>query len=263
MKTKLLLLLLFLLPIAVIAQDRPRQILNGRVVADSLKVEGLSVYNVSSHIGAVTDKQGSFTIYARPKDTLFFSSVSYRSVRLVLSEKDILERPLIIKLDVNYIMLDEVVITPTTLTGKLDKDSKNTKIRLITSGMDSYQAIQTDTPRPKSNVNTALPSSVTGSALTGVNLGQVFNLFFKKRKRKDAGEIYGTKETKPFSVAAKERFTYYFFTEMLKIPKDEIGLFLNFCDKGKESYALLDPKKEFELTDYLVAKSKEYLEKDK
>lgn len=263
MKTKLLLLLVFLLPIVAVAQDRPRQILNGRVVADSLKVEGLSVYNVSSRIGAITDKDGGFTIYARPKDTLFFSSVTYRSVRLVLTERDLLEKPLIIKLDVNYIMLDEVVITPKTLTGQLDKDSKNTKTKLITSGIDSYKVIETDVPRPQANVNTALPSSVTGSSLTGVNFGEVYKLVFKKRKRKDAGEIYGTKDAKPFSVAVKERFTYYFFTQMLKIPENEIGLFLSFCDKGKESYALLDPKKEFELTDYLVAKSKEYLEKDK
>lgn len=263
MKTKLLLVLLLVLPIVAFAQNVPRKALHGKVVADSLTVVGISVYNASSHIGAVTDNEGSFTISARPKDTLFFSSITYRTVHMVLSEKDFLERPLIIKLDVNVILLDEVVITPRVLTGRLDKDSKNTKTMLITSGMDSYQAIQTDVPRPKSNVNTALPSSVVGSSLTGVDFGEIYKLIFKKRKRKDAGEIYATAESKPFAVAVKERFTYYFFTQMLKIPKDEIGLFLNFCDEGKTSYALLDPKKEFELTDYLVSKSKEYLKKDK
>lgn len=263
MKTKLLFVLLLLLPVMAFAQKRPRQILHGKVIADSLQVDRLSVMNINSRIGAVTDEDGFFTIYARPTDTLFFSSITFRSMHLVLKEKDFIESTLIVKLDVNVTLLDEVVINPKVLSGQLDKDSKNTKTLRATSDMDSYKAITTDVPRPTANVNTALPSNVAGSPLTGVDLGKIYRTFFKKRKKKDAGEIYGQEKDRPFQETVKERFTHHFFIETLKIPHEEIGLFLNFCDKGKETSWMLDPKSEFQLTEYLVSKSKEYLKKEK
>ena len=263
MKTKILFILLLLLPVVTIAQKLPRQILHGKVIADSLKVENLSVLNINSNIGAVTDKSGEFTIYARPTDTLFFSSITFRSMSLVLKEVDFFQKPLIIRLDVNVTMLDEVVINPNTFTGQLASDSKNIKTSLVTSGIDSYKMIETDVPRVSTNQNAALTSNVTGSALTGVNFTSIYNMIFKKRKKKDAGEVYGINGGKTFVENAKEKFTHHFFTQVLKIPHEEIGAFLVFCDGGKDTVWMLDPKNEFFLTDYLVTKSKEYLKKDK
>lgn len=263
MKTKLLFILLLLLPVAAMAQKLPRQILNGKVIADSLKVENLSVLNINSNIGAVTDNNGEFTIYARPTDTLFFSSITFRSRSLVLKEIDFLQNPLIIRLDVNVTMLDEVIISPNTFTGELASDSKNIKTNLVTSGIDSYDMIVSDIPRSMANQNGALTSNVTGSALTGVNFNKIYDMIFKKRKKKDAGEVYGVNGNKTFVESAKERFTHHFFTVTLKIPHEEIGAFLAFCDGGVKTSWMLDPKNEFYFTDYLVTKSKEYLKKDK
>jgi hypothetical protein len=260
-KNKLLMGLLLLMPLFALSQKIPRQILHGVIIADSLKVDNLSVRNITSNIGAVTDDQGSFTIYARPTDTLFFSSITFRSMHLVLKEHDFLEKPLVIRLDVNVTMLDEVIITPSVLSGQLDKDSKNTKTMTINSQFNSGSIVKSDVPRPKAPVNTAMPS--TASSLQGVNFIAIYDLIFSRRKKKDRGEIYDSAPKKTFTESVKERFTHHFFTEMLKIPHDEIGLFLNFCDKGKDTAWLLDPKNEFELTDYLVAKSNEYLKKEK
>lgn len=262
MKTKVLFILLFLLPVVAMAQKLPRQILHGKVIADSLKVENLSVLNVNSNIGAVTDKEGEFTIYARPTDTLFFSSITFRSRSLVLKEIDFLQNPLVIRLDVNVTMLDEVIISPNTFTGELANDSKNIKTNLVTSGIDSYDMIATDIPRSMVNQNGALSSNVTGSQLTGVNFNKIYDMIFRKKKKKDAGEVYGIGK-KTFVESAKEKFTHHFFTQTLKIPHEEIGAFLTFCDGGNKTLWMLDPKNEFYFTDYLVTKSKEYLKKDK
>lgn len=261
MKTKLLLILL-LLPVMAIAQKKPRTIFRGQVVADSLMVDNLTVMNLTSNIRAVTDNQGDFTIYARPTDTLMFTGIGVRTGKLVLKDEHFSDSKLLIRLNVDVQVLDELIIRA-ELSGNLQKDSKNTKVKNISSGFDSGSIVDSGPPIPKANVNTALPTAVTGSQLTGVDFGKIYKLIFKKKKRKDAGEIYAAASGKTFAQNVKERYTYYFFTETLKIPKDEISLFLGYCDKRGETDWLLDPKKEFELTDYLIGQSKEYLKKEK
>ncbi len=264
MKTKLHLLLLLLLPFMAIAQKTPRTILHGKVVADSLKVENLTVQNLNSKIRAVTDANGEFTLYARPTDTLLFSGVTVREALLNLRPEHFKVNQLLIKLDVDVTMLNEVVITAHVLTGVLESDSKKAKTKNITGGMNSAAIIENDTViRTTVNPNSSLPSNVIGSPLTGVDFAKIYKLIFKKRRRTDSGQIYGAADSKSFSENVKGRFTHHFFVEMLKIPNEEIGLFLAYCDKGKETLPLLDPKKEFELTDYLVSQSREYLKKEK
>lgn len=260
---KVLIFIVLLSPVIAIAQKRaqPRQLLHGRLVADSLIVDNLSVNNITSRINAVTDQEGKFTIYARPTDTLLFSGVTFRSMYMVLKDGDFLQDPLVIKLDVNVTVLDEVVITPNVLSGDLEKDSKKTKTLNITAGLQTSRELNRYAVSPLKydiKVNSALPPSMKD--MNGISLTRVYDMYFRKKNRKkDKGEIYGTVAKKPFPDAVKERYTYYFFTTTLNIPKDEIGLFLNFSDTGEASRALLDVKKEFELTDYLVQKSKEYL----
>ena len=267
MTHKFFLALLLLLPLIGFSQKlNPRQILHGRVVADSIAIDNISVSNTTSRINAVTDSNGGFTIYARATDTLLFTGVTFRSTFLVLKETHLLQNPLIVRLDASVTVLDEVVITPNVLTGDLAGDSKKTKTKSITGGMSSvHESVKYNIEHHKydKNENGALPTQVQGSPLTGVNFVRIYETFFKKKKKKDKGEIYSAEDTKPFPEVVKERFTYNFFTQMLKIPKDEIGLFLNFCDSGAATKPLLDPKKEFELTDYLVKKSQEYLAQKK
>jgi len=258
---KLLFFIVLLLPAIAFSQKQARQLLHGRVVADSLVVDNLSVNNITSRIGAVTDSDGLFTLYARPTDTLFFSSVTFHSVHLILKESDFRENPLVIKLDVNVTVLDEVIVRPSVLTGTLDKDSKRVKTKTITSSIESARELNRYVINPLKygiRVNGTLPPDM--SQMNGINFTRIYDMYFRKRKKKqDRGEIYSAETAKPFPEAVKELYTYYFFTQTLSIPKDDIGLFLIFCDKGEETKPLLDPKKEFELTDYLIQKSKEFL----
>ncbi|MHA3788209.1 hypothetical protein ACX0HA_08375 [Flavobacterium hauense] len=264
MKTKILLFAVMLLPLLAIAQKEPRKILAGRVVADSLKVENLTVLNMTSRISAVTDDNGDFAIYARSGDTLLFSGITVHAAQLVLKREHFLEKKLLIKLNVEVTTLKELIITPNVLTGTLESDSRKTKTKNITGGMSSGAIIANDpTLRPEANPNTALPTNVLGSPLTGVNFGEVYKMIFKKKKRSDKGVIYANNNGKTFSEDVKERFTHHFFTNMLKIPNDQIGLFLIYCDKGEETAWMLNPKYEFELTDYLVNQSSEYLKNSK
>lgn len=256
MKTKILHLILLLVPFIGLAQQKkPREILRGHIIADSLQVNDVSVQNLSSHINAVTDVNGYFTIYARQGDTLFFNSITFRSQYLVLKENQLKENPLNLKMDTNVINLEEVIITP--LTGDLGYDAKKKKVVALNPHA-SERDLKYTYPISKQPVNGALP--VTESQLQGVDFIAIGKMIFKKKKKANSkGEIYDSKNTKTFNDVVSGRFTYYFFTETLHIPHDEIGKFLVYCDKGIETRPLLEPKKEFELTDYLVTQAEAYL----
>lgn len=256
MKNKLLYVILLLVPLLSFSQKELRKVLNGQVISDSLLVENITVLNKSSNIRAVTDEIGNFTIYAKPRDTLFFSGIAFRDAQLVLNKEHFEEAKLVVRLDVDVNVLDEVIVTP--LTGNLAADAKKIKIKDY-SGYDSSGLLDPNDIRNYQfkDPNNALPQ--TESNLTGIDFKRLYRLLVKKKQKKTTEEP-GTPSI-PFSAAAKERFTHYFYTETLKIPHNEIGLFLAFCEKDPQSALLLHPDKEFELIDFLVLKSKEYREK--
>lgn len=260
MKTKILLLLL-LLPLIGFSQNNLRQLLRGHIIADSISVGDVVIKNLSSKINAVSDANGDFTMYAKAGDTLLFNSITYHSERLVLKQSHLLEDPLTLKMEINVTTLSELIITP--LTGDLGYDAKKKKIKALNPDLPAMD-LKPKYPKEKVNVNAALPSQVSGSQLTGVDFVAISKMIFKKKKKKtDRGEVYGVANTETFTDVTKKRFTYYFFTETLKIPNDEIGAFLVFSDKGAENRTLLDPRREFELTDYLISQAKLYLEQKK
>ena len=83
-------LLFFILVITQIgfSQGIERKVLRGKIVADSIEVENLTVYNITSNVGAITDVDGKFSINARATDTLFIQGLSYDSKRYILTDKD-------------------------------------------------------------------------------------------------------------------------------------------------------------------------------
>lgn len=249
---KLLLVLVVLFPVLMFAQEG-RKLLRGKVVADSLKVEYITVLNKNTNIKAITNDNGLFTIYAQPADTLYFSSLTFRPAMLILVDNHFTDERLTIKLDLDVTMLDEVIIT--TLTGNLEEDSKGIKTRIYTSDLEAKKLMQGVDVEDKIPVNPAFPSAER--RLPGMDFVKIYDMIFKpKGRKKDYTKEYLNGKT--FTEVAQEKYTYYFFTETLKLKHEEIGLFLAYCDNGEESAKLLAPDKEFELTDYLIKKGEEY-----
>ena len=89
MKNKLLVLLLLFISLTSFSQFIQREVIKGQIISESHVDENVTVFNISSNKGAVSDQFGYFSIYARPKDTLVFSSVVFKSKHLVLEETDL------------------------------------------------------------------------------------------------------------------------------------------------------------------------------
>ncbi|MEW5674907.1 hypothetical protein ABGT15_01175 [Flavobacterium enshiense] len=265
MRSSIFVLLLFLVSTVVVAQDISRTMLSGRVVSDSIPVENITIENITAKKLATTDDKGNFRLLAREKDTLVFSGIAFKSSVLLVSHTHMNDDDLKIRLHVRVNELEELIVRPYTLTGNLETDTKNLKVKAINLNLG---AMDLSAPEVKYNpveqgLKSVLPQ--TESQLTGVNLMGIGKMIAKsvfKSKPKEKKIEFITQ--KIFSDAVKEKFNSRFFTETLKLKPDEVDLFLAYCDDNNlENRKLLNPKKEFELIDFLLKKSEEYLKKNR
>lgn len=240
--TTLLYLFILLLPALLLAQNR--QLLHGRLVADSLLVDNVSVNNITARTVAVTNNKGSFTIQARAKDTLLFSSITFHSVYRVLKDEDLLQNPLVIKVDLNVTVLDEVVVS------NLSNILKPSKEKNIVS----EKSLKYDTPQ----LNKQVIENQVAKNGQGIDIIGVVKLFSRKRKgiKRDTEEY---RAQKVFAVKVRNLYSDTFFTKTLKIPESDVDSFLHFCDTGANVQHLLIPQNELDLITYLTNKSTEYL----
>lgn len=241
------------------AQLIPREVLRGQIISDSSLVERVTVFNKSSNKGAVSDDSGFFTLYARPTDTLVFSSVVFKPVVLELNEIDFRVKIMKIKLDVFVNELNEVVVSPNSLSGDLVKDNKNLKVTTVDTKTGSVQTI-IDTKYVADSQTTVknrtMPSD--GSIENGMDFVRIGKDVLKLFKGKEEEKKIVYSSDKIFQDEVQEKFTYYFFTETLGLKQEEIGLFLGYCENDPKVKSLLAPDKEIELIDFLIFKSDEY-----
>lgn len=253
--TLLFFLLIFQLSMG---QFVPREIIRGQIISDNIPIENVTIFNVSTNKGAVSDAVGYFALYAKPTDTLLFSSVIFKSKKLILTENDFKVIVLKIKLDQYINELDEVIVSPTTLTGDLEKDAKNIKVTMVdpklNSGEISSMEMESDQFSTVKN-KAMLPDGSMEYAMDFMKIGKLVGKWLTGDKPKK--EVVFTSD-KIFQEAVKDKFTYHFFTNTLGLKSDEIGLFLAFCDKDKSVNSLLAVNKEIDLIDYLINKSVEY-----
>jgi hypothetical protein len=256
MKNNFLLIATFFIIQFSYSQFVPRVVLKGKIVAESLSIDNVTVFNISSNKGAISDHLGYFTLYARPSDTLVFSSVVFKSKKLILAEIDFKVEVVYVKLEEFINELDEVVVTPKTLTGDLVKDVKNIKVTDMNPVFNSAQITDLQFEKDASSTpkNPGIYDGTITYGMDFVKIGKMIGKIFVKDKPK---EMVFT-SSKNFQEAVKDKFTYNFFTETLELNKDEIGLFLAYCDSDPKVKELLAVNREIDLIDFLISKSKEY-----
>jgi hypothetical protein len=266
----ILFVILSLITNFLFAQGIERKVLRGVVVVDSFDVENITVRNISSNVGSKTDIDGKFSIRARATDTLFFESPSFISQKYILTQKDFWKEELEIRLHVKITELDELVITPYTLSGNLIEDTK--RIQVYGDGFAVIDAKKImhyeDDVRSGAPINSALPSvfAPNGSNFNFLALGAgLVSLFIKPSFSKSHSKrVYEERriknlQSKSYSDHLFERFSHNFFVETLKIKNDDIPMFMSFSELNVyELSPLLKPENELKLIEYLIKKASEF-----
>lgn len=262
MKNKLFLFVL-LFSLTLSAQNVSRVLLRGIVVSDSLEVENIIIKNTTANRITVTDKNGNFSLFVKEKDTLVFSAVSFNSSVLIVNKSHLEDALVTVRLSVKINELDEVIVRPYTLTGNLETDSKNLKVKMADLNLTNVDLSDASPKYNKVDNSLAQITPGTGNSFNGVDfiaLGKMAGKALSKGNSKQEKIEYIS--DKIFPEAVKEKFDPQFFTETLKLKPEEIDLFLAFCDDATpERRNLLKPKNEFQLIDFLLNKSEEFHKK--
>lgn len=127
-KIRLLVFLLWvpLLSIAQINDNDEGAAINGTVVNDANDrvLENVNIVNLNKVIGTTTDKDGTFVIRAAVNDTLYFSYLGFKSIRVRVTNDWLKYDNIKVKMTELGIALEEVVVKPVQLTGYVEVDAK-------------------------------------------------------------------------------------------------------------------------------------------
>lgn len=84
--------------------------LNGKVTADYNDLEGIYIINLKTEKATLTERGGYFSIMATVGDTLLFSAVQFKALKVVLKENDFVKELFFVKMLPLVRQLDEVII---------------------------------------------------------------------------------------------------------------------------------------------------------
>jgi len=260
---QLLIILPFLFPLHSFAQEVPRIEVVGKITAPAAEdVEGISIYNISSQKGTVTNELGEFRLFVAELDYIQITALQFKSFKVVVSAADIYEKELRIYLNPSVNQLDPVLISRHNLTGYPELDAKNIKTSVYKQELDlSYAALEfgynfeNDGQSPISGNAAEDALNLNAVPQASVDVLKLVELFFP-RKRKSPREI--TDSRKVTTNALLKRFEHDYFVLVFEIPEQRVNDFVFFAEENGLTSTMLRRENEMELMAYLFEQSEVY-----
>ena len=121
--------LFLLIGFLAFGQEEPT-VVSGEVLnaANDQPIQNAHVVNLNQVVGAVTSEEGKFEIAAQVNDTLYFSYLGFKPIRVRVTNDWLKFGDVKVKMTELGIALEEVVLRPVQLTGYLEIDAKNIPI---------------------------------------------------------------------------------------------------------------------------------------
>lgn len=228
MKKTLYLLLLLLIANTAWSQDEVDPIIDGKVInaANDKPLQNVHIVNLNKVLGTVTDERGDFKLSAKVNDTLYFSYLGFKSIRVRVTNDWLKYGKIKIKMTELSIALEEVVIRPVQLTGYVEVDAKIIPI------YDNYRyrIAGVGTGYEGGNTKPGAVSKVLSAIFNPADF--LYNVFGKRpkqmrklRKMKEDDEIRNLLQSK------FDRETLMMVLQLERVDIDEI---LNNCSYSKD-----------------------------
>ncbi|WP_111707466.1 carboxypeptidase-like regulatory domain-containing protein [Lutibacter citreus] len=221
-------------------------------------ISDVHIVNLTSKLGTISNDIGSFEILAKENDVLLFSSIEYKNIRIKVSKQQLLSKNLKIILDPLVNELDEVFLSG--LTGNLALDLIKTPINRTPNANFSFKL--SDLDKKLSGNDFGNNSKVNAESFTNPNYlangGQGSRI--NKQLEKEKALKRKLNKQKIFPINLKKELGIDYFVSTLKIPKEEIFLFIEYC----EPYNIMDKyynNKVLDVIEILNNQSKSYNEK--
>lgn len=256
-KTYFLLIILFLTAFFGFSQDTNRIEVFGKIVVDSIDVEGVTIYNTSSNKGTITDVDGHFSIKVTLNDRVEVSALQFEKFVIVITENIISSKIMTVFLIERINKLDEIIILPYGLTGNLTVDIESVKtfnpdLDALYFGIQNSYEFEFSDDYKSGVVNMAMEE---GYYYNGLDVIAVVGILLKpifKSKKKDSdfdSNSYQNLTTK---------YSISYLQKNLDIPEDRINEFVYFVEDNGFDKSLLEGGNELKFLEYLIEQSIEF-----
>ena len=221
MKKIVLLLFLFVTPLILLAQEG--EVIHGVVLNDATDniLENVNIVNLNQVIGTSTDAKGQFDLRAAVNDTLYFSYLGFKSIRVRVTNDWMKFGEVKIKMTELGIALEEVVLKPVELTGYVEVDAKLIPIydnyRYRIAGFSGGYEGGKSQPGAVSKVL----SSIFNPA------DFLYNVFGKRPKQ--MRKLRQMKENDEIRNLLQSKFDRETLMAVLQLEREDIGEILNNC----------------------------------
>lgn len=232
-------------------------VLNGNVIALD-DTDGIHILNISQNINTVTNERGAFEITASLNDTIMVSAIMYEPVKVIVSQKNIDQQYIAIKLDRRINLLDEILIGK-ILTGSLDSDIENTEtntIDLKKLGIPGYYGRQLTQPERRlfdadggKYINT-FDGGPAGLGM-GINLNKILNKVSGRTKK--LAYYLALDNEKNYIEKLKSQFGEQLF-ENQNLTEGQKNEFFFYCADDPEFANLIKTQGDLAVVNFLYSK---------
>lgn len=226
MKRFVYLCLLLIIPVGLMAQEG--EMIQGEVVNDATDatLENVNIVNLNQVIGTSTDAKGKFELRAAVNDTLYFSYLGFKSIRVRVTNDWMKYGEVKIKMTELGIALEEVVLKPVELTGYVEVDAKLIPIydnyRYRIAGFSGGYEGGKSQPGAVSKVL----SSIFNPA------DFLYNVFGKRPKQ--MRKLRKMKENDEIRNLLQSKFDRETLMAVLQLEREDIGEILNNCSYSED-----------------------------
>lgn len=245
MDKRLLPVLFAFIGFTAIAQENDREWLRGQVLYRGSNVVNENVINTNTQMATITDEDGRFMIQVKRDDQLVFTAVNYQLEIIKITDGILANKRLVVEVTEKVRELDEVVVTP------------ENQERFLEVKNEKFKGFEYEIDRSTEVENIAYKSQ--NERIEGrLNFVNIFKAIFQSRNQ-DTGESVQLK----VSEVLRQVYDDEFFVVDLQLQQEQIDAFLLYCDDKIPSQSLLRKENEFQLIDFLVTQSKNFLEEGK
>ncbi|TRW99968.1 hypothetical protein [Flavobacterium gawalongense] len=205
--------------------------LDGKIIADMSNLEGIYVINLKTEKAVITEKSGYFSIPAVVGDTLMFSAVQFKGIRIVLTQKHFENDFLFVKMEPIMNQLKEVIV-------KRGYDNINAvALGIIPKGQKSYTVAER-----KLYTATDLNASASLSGMAGGSISADPLLNFISGRTGMLKKQLEVEKKESYLKQLEKLFDVDHFVNKLKIPSEYVKGFEYFAVENAKFTKILDSK---------------------
>jgi hypothetical protein len=192
-----------------------------------LPLEGVNIVNLNKVVGTATDDKGAFEIRANANDTLHFSYLGYKSIKVRVTNDWIKFGQTQIEMTELALALEEVVVKQLKLTGYLEVDVKQVPLksnyRYSISGLSNkgYEA---------GNRSPNAVSKVLGAIFNPADF--LYNMFGKKPN--ELRKLKQMKQDDQIRNQLASRFDREMLMVLLEVDRYDLDEIINQCNYSRD-----------------------------